>query len=296
MLVHICCAVSPGGAWHRLKREIIDALYTGREGKILGVLDAAYADTEAIFLQEASTAFASTLRRSPLGRSYVVVAPAAPSRSGQNSFVLLRRTAFDAASVAECTEEVVARLGADAPVAAGDLLALTATHADGSAFVLASFHGDSAGLATVPVLAALRAHAASLRGHALLVGCDANSAEKGKPGKTLGAAELSAALVEQELASCFGDAAPAAAYTTCQARTFLQPQLQKAARALDAPAPSGTRNPKDLIIFSRGLLAATSATRDNTGRRTYADDMLFPTLDFPSDHAIVAATLARRHA
>ena len=87
------------------------------------------------------------------------------------------------------------------------------------------------------MLTALRAHAASLRGHALLIGCDANSVEKGKPGKSLGAAELSAALTEQELASCFGDAgAAAAAYTTCQARTFLQPQLNKAAAARDAPA------------------------------------------------------------
>ena len=37
-------------------------------------------------------------------------------------------------------------------------------------------------------------------------------------------------------------------------------------------------------------------TKDNTGRRQYVEEMLFPTLDFPSDHGIVAATLARRHA
>jgi hypothetical protein len=31
--------------------------------------------------------------------------------------------------------------------------------------------------------------------------------------------------------------------------------------------------------------------RDNTGERTYTEDMMFPTLKFPSDHGVTAATL-----
>ena len=30
-----------------------------------------------------------------------------------------------------------------------------------------------------------------------------------------------------------------------------------------------------------------STIKDNTGRRTYVEDMVFPTLKFPSDHGLV---------
>ena len=90
--------------------------------------------------------------------------------------------------------------------------------------------------------------------------------------------------------SCWGDEPPPTNYTTFNARTFLQPQLQKAARAAEK-ATKGDRNPKDFILFSREW-AATAASRDNTGKREYTEGMVFPTLDFPSDHGIVAATLA----
>ena len=33
------------------------------------------------------------------------------------------------------------------------------------------------------------------------------------------------------------------------------------------------------------------ATKDNTGERRYVEDMVFPTLKFPSDHGAIAATL-----
>jgi hypothetical protein len=31
--------------------------------------------------------------------------------------------------------------------------------------------------------------------------------------------------------------------------------------------------------------------KDNTGHRKYEEEMIFPTLSFPSDHAVVSATL-----
>jgi len=33
------------------------------------------------------------------------------------------------------------------------------------------------------------------------------------------------------------------------------------------------------------------AAKDNTGQRRYIEDMVFPTLAFPSDHGITSATL-----
>lgn len=36
------------------------------------------------------------------------------------------------------------------------------------------------------------------------------------------------------------------------------------------------------------------AKKDNTGKRVYVSDMIFPTLTFPSDHAVVSAVLSMR--
>ena len=69
----------------------------------------------------------------------------------------------------------------------------------------------------------------------------------------------------------------------------------KAARA-NEKVSKGDRNPKDFILFPRSKYQVLSTTKDNTGKRAFTEGMVFPTLDFPSDHAIVAATLARRHA
>lgn len=33
------------------------------------------------------------------------------------------------------------------------------------------------------------------------------------------------------------------------------------------------------------------ASKDNTGERRYVEQMVFPTLKFPSDHGLIAATL-----
>ncbi|CAJ1370332.1 unnamed protein product [Effrenium voratum] len=64
------------------------------------------------------------------------------------------------------------------------------------------------------------------------------------------------------------------------------------------------RNPKDLITFKRDQLQLASSeeatntsanpVKDNTGQLRFVESMNFPTLDFPSDHAIVAAMLEHK--
>jgi len=70
----------------------------------------------------------------------------------------------------------------------------------------------------------------------------------------------------------------------------LQPQLQKAARSHEKVA-KGDQNPKDFILFPKAGFHVLRANKDNTGERKYVEDMVFPTLRFPSDHGIVSATL-----
>jgi|TARA_B110000977_G_scaffold131783_1_gene167856 hypothetical protein len=95
-------------------------------------------------------------------------------------------------------------------------------------------------------------------------------------------------------------------HTTYNARTYLQPQLNKAVRMSErACSPFTDKNPKDHILFQisshlndldgcevqRAGFSTEIVSRDNTGTGTFAPHAPFPTLKFPSDHAIVSAEL-----
>ena len=57
----------------------------------------------------------------------------------------------------------------------------------------------------------------------------------------------------------------------------------------------GDRNPKDYILFFDSDYTVLSVRKDNTGQRGYyKDKMVFPTLSFPSDHAITSTVLEVR--
>ena len=99
-------------------------------------------------------------------------------------------------------------------------------------------------------------------------------------------------------------------YTTYNARTYLQPQLNKAVRMTErAYSPLTDRNPKDHILFQtssctsdqvgremqRTGFSAKTVSRDNTGTGTFLPRTPFPTMNFPSDHAIVCAELQLEH-
>lgn len=102
--------------------------------------------------------------------------------------------------------------------------------------------------------------------------------------------EFAASFRAKGYSSSWGDVPNARSPTTFNARTFLQPQLQKAARS-DEKEAKGDKNPKDFIIFPKGRFDVLKATKDNTGERRYIEEMVFPTLRFPSDHGLIAATL-----
>ena len=56
---------------------------------------------------------------------------------------------------------------------------------------------------------------------------------------------------------------------------------------------AGDVNPKDFILFPTARLSLVASSKDNTGESEYVQDMCLPTLTFPSDHALITATLAR---
>jgi hypothetical protein len=205
-------------------------------------------------------------------------------------------------------------------------------------FVVASFHGDTDGRMTIPVVDALDKlmilkdvdEAAECEGGKpwlapppplLIVGLDANTYVDHVPGKRLGVREFSDHIARREMATCWGVCDPRV-HTTFNARTYLQPQLNKAVRMAERASSDMTdKNPKDHILFRDPALfdlnedtagygtgedprkvlyvgqkrgpgfSCRFVSRDNTGRGRFVSDAPFPTMSFPSDHAIVTAEL-----
>merc|ERR1719164_185796 len=92
----------------------------------------------------------------------------------------------------------------DVPVANGDLYVLSVEDLLGRHYLLASFHGDTNGLATLPVLAAVHQLAASMPTHKLVFGLDANTYEVGSSSKQ-GVTPFAADFVAKGYNSCWGE-------------------------------------------------------------------------------------------
>merc|ERR1719238_2569086 len=106
--------------------------------------------------------------------------------------------------------------------------------------------------------------------HMLIFGLDANTYTVGDNPKLQGVDEFAARFRAKGYSSCWGDMPNARSPTTFNARTYLQPQLQKAARA-DEKESKGDKNPKDFILFPKAHFEVLAATKDNTGERRYIE-------------------------
>ena len=288
ILVHMMNSIAPT-TWQPLRSELCAALNSQKDTRTLEILERTYGDADVLFVQEAASAFVRTASTA-LGDKYHILAPASmdPKRD-QNSLVFLCKKRFPA-TASEFTDEVLSSLS-KAPVANGDLYAATVFDSSNRPFVVASFHGDTNGLATIPVTDALLEKIPE--NHKLLFGLDANTYEKEREGYQ-GAAKYQAFIIDKGLASQHGvdSSMDVKRYTTFNARTYLQPQLNKAV-AFDERYTNINvdRNPKDFILYTPRDFELVDTGRDNTGERTYTEDMMFPTLKFPSDHGVTAATL-----
>jgi hypothetical protein len=71
---------------------------------------------------------------------------------------------------------------------------------------------------------------------------------------------------------------------------FLPLSLSKAV-SLEEKDIKGDKNPKDFILFFASDFAVSQTLKDNTGEKRYIENMVFPTLTFPSDHGITSTRL-----
>jgi hypothetical protein len=307
ILVHIMNHIAPT-KWQPLRQEMCENLNRKKNQISQSILTDQYSGSDVIFLQEVSKTFVNLIRDVPvssegddkgrLDRFFHVYAPSSMADGSnsrdQNSVILLRKHRYPAAM--DVTEEVMVELNAmtgdtPAPVADGDLLVLSVLDEKTKhKYLMASFHGDTNGLATIPVTEAVRQYAITKRpDHRLLFGMDANTYEH--PDKDQqGMVAFAEYYTSKNLNSCNGRTPNPKNYTTFHARTYLQSQLNKAV-SLEERDTKGDKNPKDFILFFDNDYSVVWTHRDNTGKGYYVDNMIFPTLAFPSDHAVTSTFL-----
>ena len=297
ILVHMMNTVTESpDIWQDLKKTMVENLNKQKVPHTLQILETTYGDADIITLQEVSSSFIDQARSSKLGDMFHIIAPAElDAVRDQNSVIFLRKFFFPNGATKEITEQVQASFpdGVSVPVANGDILAITTTNKFGLDLVVASFHGDTNGLATKPVLdatvKAMKSDSA-LANHRLVFGMDANTYENAKPGKQQDVLDFAEDIVSHGLTSCWGDVPNPSNYTTYNARTYLQPQLNKACKSSEK-REKGDVNPKDFIVFPKSDFKVVRTWKDNTGRKNYVEDMAFPTLEFPSDHGLLSTVL-----
>jgi hypothetical protein len=276
ILIHVLSTVAPHD-WQPLKWSLHQTLHEDKVAASIAVLHRHYADADVLFIQEATDAFAAAAW-ADLDR-IVLRPPRADAKRSQVSLILLRRVAFR-----EDTARDVTRLVLDAPGGAGvhtdDLCVAEIRAADGRPFLLASFHGDSAGRSAAAVVAAVhRLARRAFPGHTLLFGLDANTADSddkdpqcaaaaaragggtGLQKAAVDASELCELLTGMRMGWCWRGEDVAAVWTTFSARTHLQPQLHKAVGA-GGLGHRRHRRLKDWILFYDSQVAVRDSRED----------------------------------
>jgi hypothetical protein len=154
ILVHMMNTVSKPDEWQYLKQVMVENLNKKKVPHTMEILETTYVDSDIITLQEVSSSFIDQARASTLGKHFHVIAPIdLDAVRDQNSVICLNKKTFPDGMGVEISSKVSDAFpeGAAVPVANGDILAITAKSKTGTSFVIASFHGDTNGLAVSKV-------------------------------------------------------------------------------------------------------------------------------------------------
>eukprot|EP00938_MAST-03A_sp_MAST-3A-sp1_P003867 g3867.t1 len=154
ILIHIMNQVAPH-TWQDIRRQLCLNLNAKKNDRIVEILRKTYGDADVIFLQEVASSFLKKIRSS-VSEFAVLSSKNINLKRDQNSVILIRRSRFDPHSMNEVSrrvEDTMKRLETrPVPVAQGDIFAITIRgRVDKRHYLLASFHGDTNGLATIPV-------------------------------------------------------------------------------------------------------------------------------------------------
>ena len=237
-LVHMLNLVAPS-KWYPLKMSICQSLNVNKQQLTLDIVSNHYAHIDALFMQEVAGVFVDHVsQRQALDRVFSVVVPEKlDGTRDQNSIILLSKRRWDISSVVEVTDQIFSALDPEEAkaVAPGDLFAISLRDLSGAEYLLVCYHGDTAGQASIPTIkAVVKVKDGSFPSSTLICGIDANTYDVGTK-KLLALSDFTAAIEGMGLASCWGSPLnkEAAGCTTYNARTYLQPQLNKATKKAD---------------------------------------------------------------
>ena len=194
------------------------------------------------------------------------------SNGKQDSLILLRKDKFKSSHSISVVRSVAS---------AGDLVLLKSVHIPtGREIVVGSYHGDANGRTTIPFLSSL----GSMRNipDTVIIGSDTNAHANEELENKLSFEQLTNFTMHAE----WKLSNPNGEVTTKSCRTFMQAQSHKGHHVSDIHYQS---DPKDQILV-RGDVRIVGSGIDFTGD---GDDTVIPipSARFPSDHALVWATL-----
>ncbi len=165
--------LAAGSSWESIRSTLCRTLINEKDQQVYRILAQSYSDRDVVFVQEAAAALVQRAgRHVELSSKFALLVPSKlNSKRDQNSMIFVDRGRFREASSIDVTTLVAAALDF---VDAGDLFVVSILGLGGARWLLASFHGDSNGLSTQPVMAALRkAHRTTFKDHVLLAGARA---------------------------------------------------------------------------------------------------------------------------
>ncbi len=303
IILHILNTVLPI-TWQNLKDKMINSNIKNKNNRIIDIIIGEYKNIDVFFLQEVAAKFIDLCKNNTniKKRFHILYPENLDSKRDQNSIILASKKLFNVNNAKEITSEIIAKLNEkdNNKIQDGDLFTimvkLNKTH---ESIVLASFHGDTNGLSTIPVITSINSILKS--NIKFIFGLDANTYNMKKNNKNISnylqVKEFINVCNQFNLQTCWGYPKNWKLFnTTGTARTFLQPQLNKAIKMINRHKKGYANpdfNPKDFIIFYKNqfYIESNSTIKDNTGKKIYNENTCFPTLEFPSDHAIISTLL-----
>jgi hypothetical protein len=290
IFVHMVNIVSPGSSWECTRKELCRELIQNKTQKIRTILAKDYSDMDVIFIQEAAAIFVQNIHEdTQVDEKYAVLLPwNVDGARDQNSMILVRRERFRESSSTDLTGTILEGIEGSW-VAPGDLVAFSISDVTGHLWLLVSFHGDSNGLSTQPFMEALDIIVRKdFKDHVLVVGLDANTHSVPPDRYHHSVNSFCTFLANHGMLSLWGEEPDVSLHTTCSARTFLQTQLNKAMRYENRLSQKSLKD--WIVVYQHQILAVSNAIRDNTGKKNFVEGIVLPSLQFPSDHALVSGS------
>ena len=290
ILIYMVNKVSPA-SWEAVRGNLCEALIRNKSKKLRHILSQSYSHMDVIFIQEAAAIFVQHIRddHEMHDRFEVLLPWNVDGKRDQNSMILVRRQRFVKSTFIDLTKTLLNDIEGTW-VAPGDLVVYSVAGVDGCRFLLVSFHGDSNGLSTQPIMEVLDTFARTRFGdHLLVVGLDANTHSELPDAYHQSLRSFCSFIAEHGMQSSWGHTPDPSFHTTCSARTSLQTQFNK---AVSFEQRMSRKSLKDwIVVYRHQLVEWSNVMRDNTGERRFVEGVVLPSLLFPSDHAIVLARL-----